>query len=284
MATVFASSGGDTALGWVMLVGIFVAFFGYHAFLRSGMTSRTVMTSLGRDAVVDIFTRKVASAGWHLIEGDGQYVAQSSLATGIRQQMSLTFEVDPRHPDRLAARIQVSRFSKKILGGPTKAHTLRIRRDAFCNGVRRADPTAVVLTDQARASAPLTKGVPSTAAPEAALPVRTITSIGDYGAPTATPFDSTSYGTHPEAPVLHLSLVKPTGPDASAFTSRSGFPMAESGGGSPILFPAPVAPAGATSRLKGSMVKIGPRCPACGAHVMQSAAFCTVCGSSMATH
>ena len=68
-------------------------------------------------------------------------IAQSTILAGIRQQIALEVH---QSGGRTQARITTIRYARKILGGATKAYTLRWRMNAFIAEVRRADASASV--------------------------------------------------------------------------------------------------------------------------------------------
>ena len=124
----------------VAVVGMFVAWFamiiGYQSWLRNGVKPREFATQLSVEQVKQLFVQKVAHTGWKIIDDDNPMVAQSSMLSGIRQAISM--QVTP-HGDGLAVRIWVSRLSVKGLARvPYKAHTIRMRMNAFENVVARA--------------------------------------------------------------------------------------------------------------------------------------------------
>lgn len=129
----------------VVVVGLVWANAAYNHHLRQGFRPRVVITTLEDQQLGELFERHVAHAGWHLESPAWPLVAQSPLLTGIRQQIQLSIGTDARHPGAKAVQIQVSRFARKrFSGSPTKAHTLRIRIEAFLKAVQAADPQAVV--------------------------------------------------------------------------------------------------------------------------------------------
>jgi len=130
-----------SAFGFVMLVAIFAAYWGYGRLLINGFRPRTVVTSLGEAELRQIFERTVASSGWKSGEREGKLVAQSPLVTGIRQQIVLIIE--PELGGRTKAQIRVLRYSHRY-GTPTKAHTLRLRINSFVSAVQKTDTTATI--------------------------------------------------------------------------------------------------------------------------------------------
>lgn len=257
MLGVLADSSGSSAStteGIVFFVALIACCVGYQAFLRNGMRPRTVVTSLDRASVEQIFEHKVAGMGWHLKRDGSHLVAESSLVTGIlRQRIRLEVGTDDRYPGRLVARATVICYTKKVFGGPTKAHTLRFRLDAFTNAVRKADPGAIVVerkTSGGRrpatspaSGAPL--GFPSPSATSVAAPTRTITPIGGGGG----------------VPPLPIASV--------------------SSGAVAAMLPA-VAPAGAALRLRGSLFS-GAACAGCGSRPNVGARFCPGCGAPVSS-
>lgn len=228
----------SAALGWVYL-GIFLACcIGYQAMLRNGMRARTVVTSLSDEQIVEVFAAKVGGMGWHLTDWygtdpDGRLVAESSMLAGIRQQIGLTIRTDPRFPGQRVARVMVLRYSKKLFGGPTKAHTLRMRLTGFTTGIRRLDPTVAIsvgadmpVTTNRASGRPATAGSTVGTTTSAVIPPRTITPVG-AAAPIVvgmapSPVEATSFQPVP-APVHGAAWV----------TSPVSAPLAASGAGWP---------------------------------------------------
>ncbi len=68
-------------------------------------------------------------------------IAQSTLLAGIRQQIALEIH---QSGERTRARIATIRYARKLMGGATKAYTLRWRMNAFVAEVQRADASASV--------------------------------------------------------------------------------------------------------------------------------------------
>ena len=198
-AIIFADS--SAALGWVYL-GIFVAaYVAYLGFLRSGMRPRTVVTSLSETQITEVFVAKVAGMGWHTTDWcwdnpDGRLVAESSLLSGIRQQIGLTISTDPRHPGKLVAKVMVKRYSKKLFGGPTKAHTLRMRLSGFASGIKRLDPGAQVTVGVA-AAIPSNKPVVPAFAAAMPTPAHVVTPVGAPAALSAPAASSVGAATSP---------------------------------------------------------------------------------------
>jgi hypothetical protein len=129
-------------LGVLLLAGLIAAVIAYNKFKMNGMRPRELRTNLSAETVRGIFRDTVAGKGWSIVDEGNPMVAQSTILTGIRQQIALQVtEVDG---GGLQARIAVTRYAKKVLGGPTKAYTLRFRIDAFLGAVQRTDAHAVV--------------------------------------------------------------------------------------------------------------------------------------------
>jgi hypothetical protein len=137
-----SSSSGGAVLGIVLLVALIAAYVGYNSFKKRGFRERQVTTSLRPQELAEIFEHKVCGTGWKLVDRGNPLVAQSGLMAGIRQQIAL--HVDD-HGEQRVARIWVPRYSQKVLGGTTKAYTLRFRMSGFLNEVQRRDNTAAVV-------------------------------------------------------------------------------------------------------------------------------------------
>jgi hypothetical protein len=134
--------GGSVVIG-ILVIGVLIAAaIGYNRFKMNGFRPRTVTTRLTGDQLRAIFRDTVAGTSWSIVDEGNPIVAQSSLLMGIRQQIALqvTEANGTTH-----ARIMVLRYSKKILGGTTKAYTLRWRMTSFLNEVMRTDRSASVV-------------------------------------------------------------------------------------------------------------------------------------------
>lgn len=126
-------------VGIVVLIG---GYLKYASWLEKSIRPRTVVTKLEAQHLRRIFGDKVATLGWKIVDDGNPMVAQSSLAAGIRQQISLKTEQNGEGTKLVVA---PTRTVKKVLGGaPTKAHTLRLRLNSFVSAVQSADPTAQV--------------------------------------------------------------------------------------------------------------------------------------------
>jgi hypothetical protein len=127
--------------GIVILAVLIAAGIGYNTFKENGFRPRDVTTRLSAAQLREIFRNTVAGRGWSIMDEGNPMIAQSSLLAGIRQQIIL--QVDESE-DVTRARIAVARYSKKVLGGATKAYTLRWRMNAFLGEVQRTDHSASV--------------------------------------------------------------------------------------------------------------------------------------------
>lgn len=128
--------------GIAILVIIFVAHFGYVSWLKNGIKARHITTTMRPDAIRRVFEQTVSRASWKIVDDGNPMLAQSSLATGIRQQIGLTTSVGANN--RTQAVIAPHRLTRKLIGTPTKAHTLRIRMNSFAGAIQAQDPSAVV--------------------------------------------------------------------------------------------------------------------------------------------
>lgn len=137
------SSGGagSVFVGILFLVVVIAAAIGYNNFKLKGFRPRMVTTRLTGDQLRAIFRSTVAGTGWSIVDEGNPIVAQSGLLAGIRQQIALQVTETDRGTQ---CRIMVLRYSKKVLGGATKAYTLRWRINAFLNQVQRTDQGASV--------------------------------------------------------------------------------------------------------------------------------------------
>ncbi|HEY6421706.1 MAG TPA: hypothetical protein VIY28_00380 [Pseudonocardiaceae bacterium] len=132
---------GDIFGAIILLAVLGTLSWAYIRFKERGFRPRAVSTSLNHDQLADAFERTVAGAGWTIIDRGLPIIAQSSFISGIRQQIGLSVTVDE---DGCTARIAVLRYSKKTLGEPTKAYTLRWRISAFLREIQRLDAAAVL--------------------------------------------------------------------------------------------------------------------------------------------
>jgi hypothetical protein len=132
----------NTVVGIVLLVVVIGVVRWYQAWLSDGIRPRTIYTSLSPTEVTNLFVGNVATHGWQVVEQGNPVVAQSSLLTGLRQQIGLHFE--QAEDGRTVAEVKPYRYVHKLFGNPTKAHTLRWRINAFVRGVQYVDPGAVV--------------------------------------------------------------------------------------------------------------------------------------------
>jgi hypothetical protein len=123
------------AVGIAVLIGFIAAHIAYGNWLTKGIKPRTFETSATPEQLRAIFVDKVGRAGWKIVDDGNPIVAQSSLATGIRQQISLTTS---EHNGRTVVRVGPQRWVTKW-GVPKKAHTIRMRLDSFVGAVRTHD-------------------------------------------------------------------------------------------------------------------------------------------------
>jgi hypothetical protein len=139
LAQVSSSNGGGA--GSFLLLAAVIAFGFYWTNLQNaGVRPRSFTTNASVDAITDAFDQKVGGRGWKIVEGGNPRVAQSSLATGVRQQIGLFYT---RADDgSLAVAIAPIRVAKRglIFRRPTKAHTLRFRLNGFESALRSLDP------------------------------------------------------------------------------------------------------------------------------------------------
>jgi hypothetical protein len=138
------ASGGSAAsglLGILLLAALVAAAVAYNNFKVRGFRQREVTTQLPPHTLAAIFEQKVCGMGWAMVDRGNPLVAQSSLLAGIRQQIALHVT---DHGSHRVARIWVPRYSRKLLGGATKAYTLRMRMSGFLSEVQRQDAAATV--------------------------------------------------------------------------------------------------------------------------------------------
>jgi hypothetical protein len=136
------ASPGGIFVGILLLAGLIIAAIAYNSFKKNGFRPREVTTTLATGDLRAIFERTVSGKGWSIVDDGNPMVAQSSLLSGIRQQIALRVE---DAGGRRVARIAVTRYATKVFGGTTKAYTLRWRMSAFLAEVQRSDVSAAVV-------------------------------------------------------------------------------------------------------------------------------------------
>lgn len=132
-----------TALVVVALVGLIAGRVLYGNWLLKGIKPREFETRVPRAQLRDVFSEKVARTGWKIVDDGNPMIAQSSLATGIRQQISLELRDEGA---TTVVRVGPQRWVTKW-GVPKKGHTIRMRLDSYVNAVRDFDPN---ITPQAK--------------------------------------------------------------------------------------------------------------------------------------
>jgi hypothetical protein len=137
-----ASGAAAGALLLIAVIGGLVAVTAvYETAKRRAFRPRLVHTNLSETDLRDIFRDTVSGRGWSIIDDGNPMVAQSGMVTGVRQQIALHVDTDD---DGTEAHIAVVRYSRRMLRGTTKAHTLRWRMKAFLTAVRTADLSASI--------------------------------------------------------------------------------------------------------------------------------------------
>jgi len=132
----------ESAIGPLVMLVLVGGTIGYIIMLRKGIKARQFKTSLSVHEVREIFESKVARAGWKVIDDGNPMVAQSSLATGRRQQINLSTSANS--DGTLSADIRPARIIVKYWFIPTKGHTLRTRMNSFIKAVTARDTSVVV--------------------------------------------------------------------------------------------------------------------------------------------
>lgn len=122
----------------VVLIGAHIA---YASWLTNGIKPRAFTTSVSADHLRRTFVDKVARAGWKVVDDSNPMVAQSSLATGIRQQIAL--ELGTAGDGATRVRIGPNRWATKW-GVPKKGHTIRLRMDSFVKAIQQRDASIAV--------------------------------------------------------------------------------------------------------------------------------------------
>lgn len=133
--------------GILILVALIGAYIAYTNWLTNGIKPRVFTTTASVDDLRRAFVAKVARAGWKLVDDGNPMVAQSSLATGIRQQISL--ELASARDGAISVRIGPNRWVTSW-GVPKKAHTIRMRMDSFVAAVQQSDRSIAVTRTELR--------------------------------------------------------------------------------------------------------------------------------------
>lgn len=132
------------AVGIIILIALIGGAVAYSNWLKRGVRARDLTTGLSTQQLRNLFTERVARAGWSIVDDGNPMVAQSSLATGVRQQIGLWIQ-----PNGSGSHVRIApmRLTRKALTGtPTKGHTLRIRMNSFVDAVRAHDPATDVVS------------------------------------------------------------------------------------------------------------------------------------------
>lgn len=126
-------------MGTVLAIGALVLLVGCHLaycnWLTNGIKPRTFRTRIPAGDLRQIFQEKVARAGWKIVDDGNPMVAQSSLATGVRQQISLDLVARDGHT---VVQVGPQRWVTSW-GVPKKGHTIRMRLASFVEAVRYRD-------------------------------------------------------------------------------------------------------------------------------------------------
>lgn len=134
-------------LGIAILVGLIAGYVAYGSWLTKGIKPRSFETSLDPDRVRSLFEQRVARAGWKIVDDGNPMVAQSSLITGIRQQIGLTTRTNN---GRTKVLVGPERWVTKF-GVPKKGHTIRMRMNSFVEAVRAHDAAVTVTVHELHA-------------------------------------------------------------------------------------------------------------------------------------
>jgi hypothetical protein len=181
------------AVGILVLVAWIGGYFAYVSWLRKGLRTRTFESALPAEQLRLLFESKVASLGWKVVDHDNPMVAQSPLMAGVRQQIQLTMK---RSNDRIQCEIKPVRIAVKGLARtPTKAHTVRMRLNAF-EAAARSRPTGPATVGPLTAPpmpGPLSAGIAAPVAPPSPPVAATMAAPG----PAATsPLDGIDHDGH----------------------------------------------------------------------------------------
>lgn len=125
-----------SALGIVMLLALIAGYIAYSNWLTNGIRPRQFTTRMSPEQVRSLFSDRVARTGWKIVDDGNPMVAQSSLVTGIRQQITLI--VQRNDDDSCTVRVGPQRWVTSW-GVPKKAHTIRLRLDSFVGAARSVD-------------------------------------------------------------------------------------------------------------------------------------------------
>jgi hypothetical protein len=136
------------AVGGIVILVVFIgAYIAYGNWLTNGIKPRVFTTSVSADQLRRTFVDKVARAGWKIVDDGNPMVAQSSLATGIRQQVAL--QLDTGSDGAMRVRVGPNRWVSRW-GVPKKGHTIRMRMDSFVNTIQRSDASIAVTRTELR--------------------------------------------------------------------------------------------------------------------------------------
>lgn len=159
-----SSAGAAGTVGAIAFFAVLIFIISmYYRWIRKGLRPRTMTTSLTGDQLRTLFAQKVANLGWKVIDNDNPLIAQSPLIAGIRQQITCTMT---KAGNGIRCDIRPTRVVKKWGNRPTKAHTLRMRLNAFENAVNSAPAPCIAPrptppgTPPARAAAKAKSAVP----------------------------------------------------------------------------------------------------------------------------
>ena len=129
-------------MGAVAGIAILIALIGGHvaygSWLTKGIRPRHFTTGLSVHEIRRIFDEKVARTGWKVVDDGNPMIAQSSLITGIRQQISLQTATDDA--GRTTVVVGPQRWVTKW-GVPKKGHTIRMRVNGFIASAKGSDPS-----------------------------------------------------------------------------------------------------------------------------------------------
>lgn len=124
-------------LFFVVIIGGYLA---YAKWLEKGMAPREFSTTVSAETLRQIFVDKVARTGWKVVDDGNPLVAQSTIMTGIRQQLALTLSSGEG-----ATHVWFGPHRWVTSNGvPKKAHTIRLRMNSFEEAVRTLDPSIQV--------------------------------------------------------------------------------------------------------------------------------------------
>lgn len=119
----------------IVLALVIIAWILYGNWLKKGISMRAFKSRLSPDQLRQLFEDKVCRSGWKIVDDGNPMVAQSSLVTGVRQQIGLRITEE----EGLSTVLVGPERWISSWGVPKKGHTIRIRLNSFVESVRERD-------------------------------------------------------------------------------------------------------------------------------------------------